>query len=214
MTRNTSLITAALAAGLLALPAAANPLLNEGWIAKASYEQVQKAIAGGADPNAVHHSGHTPLMVAARAGNHGAIRALCEAGADGNRPAKPGQHGPLHYAADAEVVALLFDCGALVWSANSYGSQALHYAAGDNRTGAIEALIGRGADPNARDNKGHAPLHMAARSGAPEGSTGAAGRRLPIPMPPLHGSAIHRCTRPPWLITPLLCRSWSPRAPM
>ena len=167
MTRKMRLIGASLAAALLAWPAVANQLLNERWLATASYEQVQKAIAGGADVGAAR-SGYTPLMVASRAGNHDAIRALCEGGADGNKPAKPGQHGPLHFAADAQVVALLFDCGALVWSANSYGSQALHYAAGDNRTGAIEALIGRGADPNARDNKGHGPLHMAARSGAPE----------------------------------------------
>ena len=163
MTRITRLIAAALA-GLLALPAAANQLLNEDWIAKASYEQVQKVIQGGADPDAAR-SGYTPLMVASRAGNHGAIRALCEAGADGNRPAKPGQHGPLHYAADAQVVALLFDCGALVWAPNSNGMTPLHYAAEDNRAGAMEALIGRGADPDARTDQGWTPLHIAVRHG-------------------------------------------------
>ena len=164
MTRKMRLIGAAVAVAMLAWPAAANQLLNERWIATASYEKVAKAIAGGADVDAAR-SGYTPLMVASRAGNHDAIRALCEAGADGNKPAKPGQHGPLHYAVDAEVVALLFDCGALVWAANSHGLTPLHYAAEDNRAGAMEALIGRGADPNARTGQGRTPLHIAARYG-------------------------------------------------
>ena len=164
MTRNTRLIGAAVAVAMLAWPAAANQLLNERWLATASYEQVQKVIAGGADVDAAR-SGYTPLMVASRAGNHDAIRALCEAGADGNRPAKPGQHGPLHFAAGAEVVALLFDCGALVWAPNSNGMTPLHYAAEDNRAGAMEALIGRGADPDARTGQGRTPLHIAARYG-------------------------------------------------
>ena len=166
MTRNTSLITAALAAGLLAAPAAANPLLNESWIAKASYEQVRKAIAAGADPNArkAHGRGSfTPLKAAANFDNKDAIRALCEAGADGDMPGKPGTARPLHYAADAEAVALLFDCGGVVWSTDSYGSQPLHYAAMDNRFSAMKALIRRGADPNARDNIGNTPLHDAGK---------------------------------------------------
>ena len=171
MTRNTSLITAALAAGLLALPAAANPLLNESWIAKASYEQVAKAIANGADPNArITHGGrsYTPLKAAANFDNKDAIRALCEAGADGDMSGKPGTARPLHYAADAEAVALLHDCGALVWSTDSNGLTPLHYAAEDSRLSAMEALIRRGADVNAATaTVGNTPLHRAAKYGHP-----------------------------------------------
>ena len=170
MTRKPSLITAAMTAALLATPAAANPLLNESWIAKASYEQVQKAIAGGADPNArkAHGRGSfTPLKAAANFDNKDAIRALCEAGADGDMPGKPGTARPLHHAADAEAVALLFDCGGVVWSTDSYGSQPLHYAAMDSRLSSMEALIRRGADVDARDRIGNAPLHDAAKYGHP-----------------------------------------------
>ena len=166
MTRKPSLLTAAMTAALLALPAAGNPLLNERWIAKASYEQVQKAIAGGGDPNAVR-GGFTPLKAAANFDNKDAMRALCEAGADGDMPAKPGTARPLHHAADAEAVALLHDCGALVWSTDSYGSQPLHYAAMDSRLSSMEALIRRGADVDARDRIGNTSLHDAAKYGHP-----------------------------------------------
>ena len=172
MTRKMRLIGASLAVALLAWPAAANQLLNERWIAKASYEQVQKAIANGADPNArITHGGrsYTPLKAAASSDNKEAMRALCEAGADGDLPGKPGTARPLHYAADAEAVALLFDCGARVWSTDSYGTQPLVYAAEDNRFSAMEALIRRGADPNAGNNVGNTPLHAAARDGHPAG---------------------------------------------
>ena len=165
MTRKMRLIAAAVAA-LLALPAAASQLLNGDWIARASYEQVQKAIAQGGDPNAVR-GGFTPLKAAANFDNKDAMRALCEAGADGDMPAKPGTARPLHHAADAEAVALLHDCGALVWSTDSYGSQPLHYAAMDSRLSSMEALIRRGADVDARDRIGNTSLHDAAKYGHP-----------------------------------------------
>ena len=163
----TRIMRITMAAALLALPAAANPLLNERWIAKASYEQVQKAIAAGADPNATSAHGsrsYTPLKAAANFDNKDAIRALCEAGADGDMP---GTARPPHYAADGEAVALLFDCGGLVWATDSNDLAPLHYAAGDNRFSAMEALNRRGADPDAGDKFGNTPLHDAARYGHP-----------------------------------------------
>ena len=169
MTRKPSLITAAMTAALLALPAAANPLLNERWIAKASYEQVQKAIAGGANVHAVNGSqGFTPMMAAANFGNHEAVRALCEAGGDPVRGARTPGAGPMHFAADAETVAQLFDCGGVVWATDSHHSQPLHYAARRDRYSAMRALIRRGADVNAATAPiGNTALHTAAKYAQP-----------------------------------------------
>ena len=164
MTRHAIVI--AILASLAAVPAAANRLLNESWIAQASYEQVKAAIAAGDDVNAVGSS-HTPLIAAAHYGNVGAILALCEAGADGDKPPSPGHAKPMHFAADAETVAVLLGCGGRVRAPDNYGSQPLHFAAMDSRLDAMAALIRRGADPNARDRARHTPLHDAARYGEP-----------------------------------------------
>ena len=164
MTRHAIVI--AILAALAAAPATANRLLNESWIAQASYEQVKAAIAAGDDVNAAGSS-HTPLIAAAHYGNVGAILALCEAGADGDKPPSPGHAKPMHFAADAETVALLLGCGGQVRAPDNYGSQPLHFAAMDSRLDAMAALIRRGADPNARDRTGNTPLHDAARYGEP-----------------------------------------------
>ena len=166
MTRMTRLILTALAAGLLALPAPANQLLNEDWIAKASYEQVQKAIAGGADPDAVHHRSFTPLMAAARHGNLLAMEALLDAGVDPNRPVARTGLVAMHFAATGKAVALLFDYGASVSIRSRKGHVPLHLVARDGTPEAVQALIRRGADVNTTSAAvGNTPLHDAARYG-------------------------------------------------
>ena len=168
MTRKMRLIAAAAAVAMLALPAAANQLLNEDWIAKASYEQVQKAIAGGADPAAVHHRSFTPLMAASRHGNLLAMEALLEAGADPNRPVDKTGLVAMHFAATGKAVSLLFDYGASVSIRSRKGNTPLHIVARDGTPEAVQALIRRGADVNAATSPiGNTPLHSAAKFGTP-----------------------------------------------
>jgi hypothetical protein len=80
---------------------------------------------------------------------------------------------PLHMAAaafDARIARILLDRGASVRAKNRRGAEPLHYAADTNHWNpaaqrkTIECLIAAGADPNAVDKSGTAPLHRAVRT--------------------------------------------------
>jgi ankyrin repeat protein len=79
----------------------------------------------------------------------------------------------LHMAAAAhrcEIAQALIDKGADCFAKNRRGAQPLHYAADANagnptaQAVTIACLIRAGADPNATDNSGVAPLHRAVRT--------------------------------------------------
>jgi ankyrin repeat protein len=83
----------------------------------------------------------------------------------------------LHMAAAAHgvvLVKLLLEQGARVGARNRRGAQPLHYAADghpdssrwhpDGQRSVIEALVAAGADVNATDTSGVAPLHRAVRT--------------------------------------------------
>ncbi len=162
-------VAAALLVAGWAGAAAANRLLNENWIAGASADGIRKEVAAGADVNATHpRRNFTPLMATARHNNLVAMEALLEAGADPNRPPRPGWGGPLHWAASGPAVALLFDYGAGVNVANEYKVTPLHSAAKGSRVGAARALIRRGADVGATDSVEITPLFLAAKLSTPE----------------------------------------------
>jgi hypothetical protein len=79
----------------------------------------------------------------------------------------------LHIAAaayDAKLAQRLLELGANCRAKNRRGAEPLHYAADTNHEGAkaqahaIECLCAAGADPNALDASGVAPLHRAVRT--------------------------------------------------
>ena len=83
----------------------------------------------------------------------------------------------LHVAAaayDVHTAQLLIEHGGLVRARNRRGAEPLHYAADGAPDGprwnpqgqrdVIRSLVGAGADPNARDASGVAPLHRAVRT--------------------------------------------------
>jgi len=69
-------------------------------------------------------------------------------------------------AGDAETVIALLDAGVPVdHTDKEYGQTALHYAAREGRKEAVQVLVARGANVNARNKDLRTPLHWAAANG-------------------------------------------------
>ncbi|HEX5047148.1 MAG TPA: ankyrin repeat domain-containing protein [Gammaproteobacteria bacterium] len=112
----------------------------------------------------------TPLLDAARSGNHSAALALVREGAD-VRAAEADGTTALHWAAnfgDAELARALLAAGADSAAANRYGMTPLQVAAVNANAELLDALIAAGADPNAVLPEGETVLMTAARTGSPE----------------------------------------------
>jgi ankyrin repeat protein len=112
----------------------------------------------------------TPLLSAARAGDHEAAMALVREAADVGAVEADGTSA-LHWAAlfgDAELVRALLAAGADATAVNRYGMTPLQVAAADGEVAVIEALLVAGADANAALPEGETVLMTAARTGSPE----------------------------------------------
>jgi len=141
---------------------------------------VDALIAAGADPSPSTTPGFTPLMYAAQQGNIAIARALIKAGADVNAPSADGSHALPYaiFVGEAQFALFLLEQGADPDSEMG-GIGALHAAAGnvttwsedwlrrhgagglyveyggrrltaESRLPLVQALLDRGADPNAR----------------------------------------------------------------
>jgi uncharacterized protein len=112
----------------------------------------------------------TPLLAAARVGDHDAAMALVRAGAD-VRAVEADGTAALHWAAhfsDAALVEALLAAGAEANAANRYGMTPLQVAAVEADADVIAALLAAGADARAVLPEGETVLMTAARAGSAE----------------------------------------------
>jgi ankyrin repeat protein len=112
----------------------------------------------------------TPLLAAARSGDHDTAIALVREGAEVDAVEADGTSA-LHWAAhfgDAELVAALLAAGADVTVANRYGMTPLQVAAVEADPAIVAPLLAAGADANAVLPEGETVLMTAARSGSSE----------------------------------------------
>lgn len=125
-------------------------------------------VAKGVPVNAATDAGVTPLLVACTGGNVATAKALLEQGADPNRRDASGRQ-PLVLAVRtgrADFVKLLLDAGAKVEEGSTADKlSALHTAAAMGYGHIVTMLIGKGADPTARDSRDRTPLALASRYG-------------------------------------------------
>jgi ankyrin repeat protein len=143
---------------------------------------VQLLIERGADVGARSNGDFTPLLFAAQQGEVESGRALLQAGARVNDSRKSDLLTPLMVAAASghqPFAVLLMERGADAGAVDALGFTALHYAAvDDTRAELVKAMLGHGANPNARTTrdsrknvtsgvslKGATPLFLAASLG-------------------------------------------------
>ncbi|HXS80520.1 MAG TPA: ankyrin repeat domain-containing protein [Gammaproteobacteria bacterium] len=112
----------------------------------------------------------TPLLAAARVGDHDKAMALAREGGEVGAVEADGTSA-LHWAAhfgDAELVRALLAAGAEVNATNRYGMTPLQVASVEADAGIVEALLAAGADASGVLPEGETALMTAARAGAPD----------------------------------------------
>lgn len=125
---------------------------------------VSSLLQRGMDVNTVSPQGETLLMLAAREGNPGVVKALLAARPRLDRKNPLGESALMLAAifGHTQIVTLLLDSGAPV---NQSGWTPLIYAAARNQIEVARLLVTRGADVDASSDSGTTALMMAAREG-------------------------------------------------
>lgn len=120
------------------------------WCRDGNGDRVWEGLAEGADPNASHRDGSTPLLAVAHRGHEEIVGVLLGAGAELNRPSEGGAT-PLFLGAQAgheHIVAMLLAAGAAVDKATKAGATPLLVAAQNGHVGCVTWLLGAGAGLN------------------------------------------------------------------
>ncbi|CAG9537301.1 unnamed protein product [Cercopithifilaria johnstoni] len=116
-------------------------------------------------------NGQTALHLAAANGHLKLTHLLLTSKAFVNSKSKTGE-APLHLAAQnghVKVVSVLVeDHGALLEAVTLDNQTALHFAARYGQLAVAQKLLTLGANPNARDDKGQTPIHLAAENNYPD----------------------------------------------
>lgn len=115
------------------------------------------------DVNVATEKGRTALMIAAKYGDVGLVRALIDRGADVNATNHNGGTALMYSALPGSVdsVELLIASGSEINAVGRNGWNALMIAAAKGHAGVIGVLIDHGADANAPDVYGWTPLMRA-----------------------------------------------------
>ncbi len=133
----------------------------------ADVERVRELLRGGADVNASHGDGMSPLHWAAQRGDAVLATVLLHAGAAVDAGTRIGRYTPLHVASaggHADVLAVLARAGADVAVATTTtGVTPLHLAAASGNPAAVSTLLDHGVDVDAGETAwGQTPLMFAA----------------------------------------------------
>ena len=129
----------------------------------------QVLIDAGADVNTKVNGGRSPLHLACGSGRLATVKMLVEAGA-GVRVADGQENDGFMLAASFGHIEIVRYIVSLPdWDVNHRydfnNHTALHFAAVCPQSDALQVLIDAGADIDAKDDQGQAPLHYASRSG-------------------------------------------------
>ncbi|GAA56241.1 ankyrin repeat domain-containing protein 50 [Clonorchis sinensis] len=136
-------------------------------------EVVSCLLEYGANPNVFDHEGLTPLLGAARIGNHAVCELCLEADTDVNQTDKY-DNTALSLAVlggHTSVVRLLLFWGAAVDAMDNAGRSLLSIAASTGNASIVQELLARGLDEAHRDHTGCTPLHLAAAGTAASSSS-------------------------------------------
>jgi ankyrin repeat protein len=142
------------------------PLKAAAW--KGRVEVVRYLLDEGADINLRPGGSDSPLIRACICGHVEVVALLLARGAD-TGPSNDGW-APLmaaSYRGHLDVLELLLahGCGDIDQQSPISGETTLHWACVDARAGAVEVLLGAGADPHVVDRRGRTPLSEAVRKG-------------------------------------------------
>ncbi|MCX6929680.1 MAG: ankyrin repeat domain-containing protein [Verrucomicrobia bacterium] len=130
-------------------------------------------LASGADVNGLDQNGRTPLFLAVRQGNVGAVETLLAAGVDLSAADNPNGFTALHAASELDapaqvvsnVVTRLLRAGAPRDARDKYGGAPLHAAAAAGRTVMVALLLEAGARINSTGPSLCTPLQLTVMSG-------------------------------------------------